>query len=87
VYGECPSANSSRDYLLVPWLRTMKRPAGNMSVETVSGAKVQWLRGRAELIYQQLDGLQALRQAVRRDLLAESPLPLEMVRGGDRSGP
>jgi hypothetical protein len=30
------------------------------------------VRGRAELTYQQLDGLQALRQAVRRDLLAES---------------
>jgi transposase len=30
------------------------------------------VRGRAEFTYQQLDGLQALRQAVRRDLLAES---------------
>ena len=30
------------------------------------------VRCRAEFIYQQLDGLQALRQAVRRDLLAES---------------
>ena len=86
MYGECPSANSSLDYLLVLGLRTLKRPAGNMSVETASGAKVQWLGGRAELIYQQLDGLQALRQAARRDLLAESSLPLGMVRGGDRSG-
>ena len=30
------------------------------------------VRARAEFTYQQLDGLQALRQAVRRDLLAES---------------
>jgi transposase len=30
------------------------------------------VRGRAEFTYQQLDGLQALRRAVRRDLLAES---------------
>jgi transposase len=30
------------------------------------------VRCRAEFLYQQLDGLQALRQAVRRDLLAES---------------
>jgi transposase len=30
------------------------------------------VRGRAEFTYQQLDGLQSLRQAVRRDLLAES---------------
>ena len=30
------------------------------------------VRRRAEFFYQQLDGLQALRQAVRRDLLAES---------------
>jgi hypothetical protein len=30
------------------------------------------VRCRAEFIYQQLDGLQALRQGVRRDLLAES---------------
>jgi transposase len=42
--------------------------------------RVEWLakiteagvRHRAELYYQQLDGLQALRQQVRRDLLAES---------------
>ena len=42
--------------------------------------RLEWLskiteagvRCRAEFIYQQLDGLQALRQAVRRDLLAES---------------
>jgi transposase len=42
--------------------------------------RVEWLskiteagvRVRAEFTYQQLDGLQALRQAVRRDLLAES---------------
>jgi transposase len=54
---------------------------------TCSGTKVyaprhrsEWLsqitetgvRCRAEFIYQQLDGLQALRQSVRRDLLAES---------------
>jgi len=31
-----------------------------------------WVRFRAEFTYQQLDGLQALRQGVRRDLLAES---------------
>jgi transposase len=30
------------------------------------------VRGRAEFTYQQLDGLQALRQGVRRNLLAES---------------
>ena len=30
------------------------------------------VRRRAELLYQQLDGLQALRREVRRDLLAES---------------
>jgi transposase len=42
--------------------------------------RLEWLgkitevgvRGRAEFTYQQLDGLQALRQGVRRDLLAES---------------
>ena len=42
--------------------------------------RLEWLskiteagvRGRAEFTYQQLDGLQALRQVVRRDLLAES---------------
>jgi len=42
--------------------------------------RVQWLnrigeagvRQRAEFLYQQLDALRALRQAVRRDLLAES---------------
>ena len=40
--------------------------------EWLSKIREAGVRARAELTYQQLDGLQALRQAVRRDLLAES---------------
>lgn len=40
--------------------------------EWLSKIKEAGVRCRAEFTYQQLDGLQALRQAVRRDLLAES---------------
>ena len=40
--------------------------------EWLSKIREAGVRRRAELFYQQLDGLQALRQAVRRELLAES---------------
>jgi transposase len=40
--------------------------------EWLSRIKEAGVRSRAEFTYHQLDGLQALRQAVRRDLLAES---------------
>jgi transposase len=40
--------------------------------EWLSKIKEAGVRRRAEFTYQQLDGLQALRRAVRRDLLAES---------------
>ena len=41
-------------------------------LEWLSKITEEAVRGRAEFTYQQLDGLQALRQAVRRDFLAES---------------
>ena len=41
-------------------------------VEWLSRIKEAGVRSRAEFTYHQLDGLQALRQAVRRELLAES---------------
>jgi transposase len=40
--------------------------------EWLSKIREAGVRRRAEFTYQQLDGLQALRQGVRRDLLAES---------------
>ena len=40
--------------------------------EWLSKIRETGVRRRAELFYQQLDGLQALRQAVRRELFAES---------------
>jgi hypothetical protein len=59
--------------------RSWSIPCGGASVYA-QGHRKEWLskitepgvRRRAELFYQQLDGLQKLRQEARRDLLAES---------------
>jgi len=45
------------------------------------------VRRRAELFYQPLDALRGLRQAVRKDLLAESRKPLERLGPRVRSIP